>query len=721
MGVPLLIDNNMIGIAAIRDYVDADSFTPEDVEFLVSVSDQIAVAIERKRAEEALQLAHEELEHRVLERTKELEEANIKLRKEIQEREKAQEVLRLSEEKFSKAFQSSPTLMSISTLEDGTFIDVNDSFLKAHGFRREEVMGRTSIELGIISSEDRNTLSNKIEKGPFHRLELDLYTKTGGRIHGSFSADVINIEGRSCLLAAVDDISEQKKAENALKESEERYRAIFENSPVGISLTSKEGRFVTVNQAIADMSGFTIDELLKLPLSALYQDPEKRKPLLEAIKRDGMVFNYPVQFKRKDGFVSDTLLTMTKVPQTGGEEVYQSICIDITSQIKAEREKKELEARLNQVRQMDAIATLAGGVAHQFNNALSTIIGNLELLNMDIPGDEKTHRYIGAMKDSVYRMAHLNDQLLAYARGGKYRPEIIGLNDFIRDTLPLIKHTIQPFVYLETDLPSNIMGVKADLTQIQMILSAILSNASEAIEKKGRILISCRNETITGDNGALTSEIKPGTYVHLTVEDDGKGMNEKTKSRIFEPFFSTKLHGRGLGMAAVYGIIKNHDGYIMVDSEEGKGTKVHVYLPVLEVQQKKERDSDQSEGFGKESGTVLLIEDEENVMEVNHAMLERLGYRVLKAISGKQAVDIIKTYDEHIDLAILDIILPDMDGKTIYHIMKEFRPDMNVILCSGYSCDGPAQEILNAGAQLFIQKPFSMRGLAEKVKEVLKK
>jgi PAS domain S-box-containing protein len=719
IGAPLIIDNNLMGILILRNYDDPDSYQLKDIDLLESVSGQVAIAIDRKRTEDALQKAYDEMEEHVRERTVELEEVNVKLMAEIQERERAQEILRLSEEKFSKAFHASPSLMSIATLEDGTFIDVNDALLSAHGYNREEVIGHTSIELGILASENRKRVVEMLKQGSVHNLEVHLRNKSGEMIHGLFSADIITIEGRPCLLTVVEDITERKQTEKALKESEERYRAIFENAPVGITLTSMDGRFLTVNRAILNMSGYSSDEIQKQPLSVLYIDTEARKMLLDIVNRKGVAFNFPAQFKRKDGTIIDTLLTTTKVHQTGGDEVFQSICIDVSEQIKVEKEKEDLKTRLEQTRRMDAITTLAGGIAHQFNNALSTIIGNLELLSMDLPDNERISRYADPVKHSVYRMAHLNDQLLAYARGGKYHPQIITPNDFIRDTIPLIQHTIRPSVFIETDLPGNIPSIKADLTQIQMVLSALLSNASEAIEDKGRIRITCRKEDITNEIVKISPELRPGPYVHLIIADDGKGMDEKTRNRVFEPFFSTKLYGRGLGMAAVYGIIQNHDGHITIESEDGRGTKVHVYLPAVEGNQQEQDEKESRDKRVKGLGTMLIIEDEETVMDVSHAMLERLGYHVLTAMTGQEAIDITRAYDGSIDLVILDIMLPDMDGKAVYSMITENRPDVKVILCSGYSCDGPAQEILDVGAHAFIQKPFSMRILAEKVREVL--
>ena len=377
----------------------------------------------------------------------------------------------------------------------------------------------------------------------------------------------------------------------------------------------------------------------------------------------------------------------------------------------------QMEARLRQAQKMEAIGVLAGGIAHQFNNDLSTITGYTDLLEMDFSGDEKVVNYTKKMKASASHMTQLTTQLLAYARGGKYQAKTVSLGNFVRTTLPLIRYTINPAIHVETDLPHNIFNVKADLTQMQMVLSAVLINASEAMDGKGCIRIACRNIMITDETVKDFPGLKPGNYVNLMITDDGKGMDKETKKRIFEPFFTTNFQGRGLGMAAVYGIVKNHAGWILVDSEPGRGTIIKIYLPATraQMQEPKKPKAERIKG----AGTILVIEDEEMVLIVCRAMLERLGYRVLEAQTGQEAINIVKTFDGDIDLAMLDILLPDISGNAVYPLLMKTRPDLKVIVTSGYSIDGPAEEIIDAGAQDFLQKPFMLAALSEKLKKVL--
>jgi len=384
---------------------------------------------------------------------------------------------------------------------------------------------------------------------------------------------------------------------------------------------------------------------------------------------------------------------------------------------KTEKERRQMEARLRQAHKMEAVGTIAGGIAHQFNNALYVITGNVDLLEMHFPDNAQVADYAKEIKASTHRMTLLVEQLLAYAKGGKYQPETISLTDFVRDSLPLVKHTIDHAIYIDTELPPDIHNVEADRTQMQMVLSAVLLNSSEAMDGKGRIRISCGNTMLTDATVEDFPGLKPGDYVKLTISDDGKGMDEKTGKHLFEPFFTTKFQGRGLGMAAVYGIVKNHNGWIAADSKPDQGTIVKIYLPATQaqIQQPEKPKTARIKG----TGVILIIEDEKMVTDVCREMLEMLGYSVLDARTGQEAINLVKSYDGHIDLALLDILLPDMSGNAIYPLLMEARPDLKVIVYSGYSIEGPAEEILHAGAQDFLQKPFSMAELSGKLKKVL--
>ena len=522
---------------------------------------------------------------------------------------------------------------------------------------------------------------------------------------------------------------ELRRTQLKLEKARDNYTNLYDFAPAGYFTITPEGIIVKANLTGAVMIGLEREVLIGKPFTdfinkndqdvfylhrkKLFKTKAKQTCELRLVKKDGVQFYAQLESSVVQG--SDN-----------NSDQHRIIISDITARVqaaealqKAHNElKNRIDKRTAELNKIKAINTLAGGIAHQFNNALSGITGNIDLIEMDLPDNENMAGYIRQMKGSADRMTKLTEQLLAYARGGKYQAETISLNAFVENVLPLIQHGIDHRIKIETDLLTDVLNINADPVQMQMIFSAILTNASEAIEGEGRIRISIRGAEIDDEFVKYHSALKPGYHACLEVDDNGKGMDNEIRSKIFEPFFTTKSPGRGLGMAAAYGIVKNHNGWISVYSEAGRGTVVRIYLPAIEAPAK--IPATPKRALPQDSGTILLVEDEEIVRDVSRALLERLGYHVLAAVNGQEAVNIAKSYDENIDLALLDIILPDIEGKEVYPQLMEARPNLKVIVCSGYSIDGPARQILDAGAQGFIQKPFNLSALLEKLEEVLK-
>jgi len=527
------------------------------------------------------------------------------------------------------------------------------------------------------------------------------------------------LEIHSNLERVIDDrTKELSRAVDELQKSKEKYQRIFENIQDVYVESSLDGIILEISPSIENRSQYKRKELIGMSLYDIYTDTKKRDGLLKLILDRGKVNDFEILLSDKDGskhFCSITTL-LEKDEQGKPIKLIGSIR-DISERKRSEDKKIKLEAQLQEAQKMEAIATLAGGVAHEFNNALMGIVGSIELLGIHMPEDVKGIKYFETMRSSVHRMSSLTDQLLAYAKGGKYQPKYLRLDHFVIKTLTLLQHNLNPKIRVETVSPKDISHINADYTQMQIVLSAILANANEAIEDEGLIKITAGNKDLDEDFTKQHPGLNPAPYVCLTIEDDGTGMDEETRNRIFEPFFTTKFQGRGMGMAAVYGIVKNHDGWIFVDSELGKGTTVRIYLPAIEIEVEKAKNAEIE--VVKRSGTILLIEDEDLVIEIIREMLDMSGYRVLVAKTGKDAIHITETFDGDIDLALLDIKLPDMEGGKVYPLIMEARPNLKVIVCSGFSIEGPAQKILDSGAQDFIQKPFSLATLSEKLGEVL--
>jgi two-component system cell cycle sensor histidine kinase/response regulator CckA len=694
----------------------------------------------------------------------ELEQRVNKLEGEALKAKQTEKTLQKSEEWFRLLYERTP--LSYQSLdENGYFIEVNQAWLDTFGYSREEVIGKSFGDFLHSDWVDhfKENFTRFKTVGEILGVEFEMFKKDGSSITVSFHGKIGHdkkgefkqthcilyditeqrrseeklkesserleemVEERSVELMKANEqleqkIEERKQSEEALRESEERFRNVYETAPLAFVVWGKNTRVNDWNKKAEEIFGWSKEVVVGHNFFD-FLIPEKDRPQVENVVDSllkGDLLSHSINENlTKEGKIITCEWNNSALHDDDGNIIGAiSLGLDITDRKQTEEERQILEAQLQQTQKMDAIATLAGGIAHQFNNALYAITGNIEFLEMDLSNDENIIKYTEPMKVSTKRMVNLSDQLLAYARGGKYQPKIISTNQILEDTVHLLKHLIDPVIRVEMDFSKETLNIKADLTQMQMILSAVLINSSEAIEGEGRIRITTSMENVDEEFVKHHPNLKLGHYVCLTIDDDGKGMNEETQSRIFEPFFTTKFEGRGLGMASAYGIVKNHDGWISVYSELGVGTVIRIYLPAIDVQVKAVEMP--KVGLVKDAGTILLIEDEEIIIDVSRSMLERLGYHVIVAKDGTEAVNLVKTFEGDIALALLDIKLPDMEGGKVYLLIKDIRPNLKVIVCSGYSIEGPAQDILDAGAQGFIQKPFSLERLSVKLKEVLK-
>ncbi len=512
------------------------------------------------------------------------------------------------------------------------------------------------------------------------------------------------------------------RADELLRNSEKRFYTLFRNVPVAIKGYDSNGIIIFWNNGCEKLYGYTEKEAIGQNLIDLIIPEDLKEATRLKIKKITQTGQCPGAEEclrmHKRGFLVPVLLNDTIIKLENNITEYYCLGLDMTVQ-------QQYRTQLVQIHKMKAVAALSGGIAHRFNNALYAINGNLELLEMDLQGNEKTVGYIRGIKDSADRITGLTAQLLAYARGGKYNTTVASLSDFVKKFLSLLKETLASDVYMYTDLTQDDINIEADLAQMQMMLSAVLTNACDALENGGHIWVSCKSEMITEKDVVCFPGLKPGNYARLKIIDDGIGMDAGIKDRVFEPFFSTKFAGRGLGMAGAYGIVKNHGGWIYIDSEKGKGTAVKIYLPLIKSTETHEKENcnklkTKPESAPKSLGTILVVDDDKAVLDVTSIMLERMGYNVLKAGTGKDAISLVNKFNGKIDLTLLDIILPDMNGNEVYPHIKKARPDLKVLVYSGYSLNGSAWKLLNAGAEGFIQKPFTMFELSKKIKEMIK-
>ncbi len=506
------------------------------------------------------------------------------------------------------------------------------------------------------------------------------------------------------LVAARRRISSLEKTEEALRESEEVLRRTFEAIPDLFFLISSEGIFLDFKGKRDELPlppeeflGKRIDDVLPAQMA---------ESILDAI-------SYTLETKFPNIIEYDFSL---------GDEIHQfEARILYLSRGKAAifvrdiTERKQAEKNLRQASRIEATTTLAGGVAHDFNNLMAGVLGNAEVLKMRIEKQPDVMEKLERICRAAQRGGDLSQQLLAFTRRGERAPQVLNLNDIIRETLQLQERAFPPRIHITRKLEPILWDTKADQAQMEQVVMNLCLNAVEAIEDQGRLVLSTSNLVITEQTDH--SKLKPGHYVCLTVEDSGSGMAPETKDRVFEPFFTTKFQGRGLGLAAVYGIVKSHDGHISFSSEQGRGCKFEVYLPValngFELPDKR------SESIPSGTETILVIDDELMILEVTQAILEHLGYHVLVAENGREAIDIARSFDGIIHLSILDIGMPVMGGTDAYRLLMEARPEMKVLISSGYELDESARELLNAGASAFIAKPYRASSLGRELRKAL--
>jgi two-component system, cell cycle sensor histidine kinase and response regulator CckA len=513
------------------------------------------------------------------------------------------------------------------------------------------------------------------------------------------------------------EIQERRKFEVRLRQERDRLEAITTTVGAGLAVISTKYRTLWVNRVFRETFG---DVKGHVCFKAHYQ---RDRICDECGAR--MVFEHGYkkvihEQRHADGQGNPIWFQIVTTPIRNAEgQIYAALelVLPITERKMAESARQRMAEKLEEARKTEAIATLAGGIAHQFNNALAVITGNIELMQHDYRHDPQIGVYASPISDAAGRMAQLTNQLLAYAQGGKYKERPNDLSAITETTLSLIKHTIAPEITVNASLEPDLPKVKIDVTQIQMVISAMVANAAEAIQGDGRITVTCSKVMIGNDNYPQHHGIPPGGYVVLSVTDNGAGMDDKTLKRVFEPFFTTKFQGRGLGMAAVYGIIRNHGGYIKVSSQAGLGSEVRIYLPALPsiAHPPKEKPGPELQG----GGTVFVIEDDPGVVEINQAWLKRMGYDVLVATTAAQAIHIMCRTNTPMDVVLLDLVLPDMSGSALYPLIREHRPLAKVIVCSGYGLAGPTQELLDAGADGFIQKPYGLNDIHETIQKVI--
>jgi two-component system cell cycle sensor histidine kinase/response regulator CckA len=470
-----------------------------------------------------------------------------------------------------------------------------------------------------------------------------------------------------------------------------------------------------VNPAVVTMLGCnSADEVLALdPKVDVFVDAKEHARLMGEFRRGVRLDNVEVRWKRKDGKAITVRLSGRAVKGETGD-VVEVIAEDVT-------ERRVLEDQFRQAQKMEAVGRLAGGVAHDFNNLLMVISGYTEVLMEHTAQDHALHPKIAAIQQASDRATTLTRQLLAFSRKQLLELKVVDVNAIVKDIERLLRPLIGENIELVTRLAGDLGRTRADAGQIEQVIMNLVVNSKDAMPNGGKITILTANETLDDDLQRECSYIQPGPYVMLSIEDNGHGMDKETQSRIFEPFFTTKEKGKGtgLGLSTVYGIIKQSGGYVLAQSEVGRGTTFRIYLPRVEESAENASVTRASQPATGGSETVLLVEDEESVRQLVRETLEAKGYKVLEADHGAAALQIASDYHGPIDMLITDVVMPGMSGRELSEQLSASDPDMKILYLSGYHEDAVVhQGVLEPGTS-FLQKPFTLQALARKVREVL--
>ena len=508
------------------------------------------------------------------------------------------------------------------------------------------------------------------------------------------------------------EIEERNRVEKALRESEDRYRSVSRDMPAMVCRYLPDGNLTFANIWFKKHFQVSDETLLTTNILTFFPKAERQrmKKRLQQLNPQRPMVTYEQCTLTKTG---ETLWRQwtdrALFDEKGNPMEYQSVSIDIT-------EKKNVESKLQQAQKMEAIGTLAGGIAHDFNNLLMGIQGNISLMYLDVNSWHPLYDNIRSIEQLVDSGANLTRQLLGFARGGKYVVKPVNLNNVVSKTASLFGRT-RKSIRIHENYETDVRMVSADRGQIEQVLINLYLNAWQAMSEKGDLYLETQNVTID-EKFVKPFEINYGDYVRVSVTDTGKGIDPTISHRIFEPFFTTKEFGcgSGLGLASVFGIVKNHDGIVDFESHPGRGTTFSVYLPVSREASK--APVPPPEGILKGPETILLVDDEPYILDVGVKMLEKMGYTVLKACCGEDAVRVFTDAHQQIDLVILDMIMPDIGGGEVFDRMRVVKPTIKVLLASGYSM-GDAAVIIERGCNGFIQKPFGMEKLSHAIREVI--
>ena len=642
----------------------------------------------------------------------------------VEARQRAEKALRESQQEYQDLYDYAPDMYVSVEPEGGTVVRCNETMARKLGYAREEIVGRPILEFYHPDSRDkaRDCQARFVADGVLSNEELSLIRRNGERLDIVLNASAVrDNQGRILhTRSSLSDITDLRRTQEALGESEARFRALTEKAGDLIAIVGRKGNFTYVSPSVNQFGYQSTEMVGRLLLDFLRPEdlPNFRQGEEAAMSQPGLAVALPqFQFRRKGDSWAWVEGTVNSLYHLQGVDGLVFIGRDITERIKAEEDRKILQERLLQAHKMEAVGTLAGGIAHDFNNILMSLAGYISIMEMEIKPDHPHSEYFRRIQQQVHEASKLTRQLLGFARGGKYEPRTTDLNQLTSKTVDMFARTNKD-IQVQTRLDPGLWPVEVDRSQMEQVILNLLVNAGQAMSGGGDLKLHTANVTLD-EPQAGNLELKPGTYVKIMVSDTGLGMDQDTLERVFDPFFTTKSMGRGagLGLASAYGIVRNHGGAIQVHSKKGIGSTFSIYLPVTDRHVEQESPTEQPLTQG--TGVVLLVDDQPPVAEVGKEMLSILGYKVITAGNGREAVDIYRQNAKETDLVILDMIMPGLSGAQTFEELKEINPEVKVLLSSGYSLNGQAEAIMKKGCRGFLQKPFNIKELSATLQAVL--
>jgi two-component system cell cycle sensor histidine kinase/response regulator CckA len=602
---------------------------------------------------------------------------------------------------------------------EGRFLYVSPSYCRMFGKRAEELLGQTSLPLVHQDDREPTRLAMEALYRPPHTayVEQRAWTADGWRWLAWSDVAILDEAGAVTAIVGVGrDITQRRDAEQALEESEARLRTLIDAMPDSVCFKDGEGRWVEANRFYLELFELTeVDYRGKTDAELAVHTEFYREALQTCIETDEAAWasDGPSRgdeiIPRPDG--SEKIFDVIKLPMFHADGSRQGLLVlgrDIT-------ERRELEARLLHTAKMEAVGQLAGGVAHDFNNLLTVILSQAEELEGELSPGSYGHDATLTIREAGRRAVDLTKQLLGFARRGKNRIAPVDLEQTVQELGDLLKRTVPAEVQLCFELGAERSTVMGDPTQLHQVLLNLALNARDAMPEGGTLLFASEERVVTESEAAALPTLVPGEYLALHVSDTGAGIADGLREHIFEPFFTTKDKGKGtgLGLAVAYGIAANHDGHLrVVQSALGEGTTFELLLPLADEQPPRSTSRRLAQGLGEGGRCVLVVEDEPLVRRAACSMLRRLGHRSLEAEDGRAALEVYERHAGEIDLVLLDLVMPRMNGVECFRELRERHGEVQALLCSGYGKDGRVQAGLDAGIATFLEKPYTRKALA---------